>query len=373
MAPRDPYEVLGVSRGATEREIKSAFRTRARELHPDVNAHDPEAEEKFKEAANAYEILSDADRRATYDRYGYEGLRGAGGADPGFSSVQDIFSAFFGGGDPFGFSGGAGGPADGGDVGAAVEITLEDVLEGVSREVDFEAVARCEHCHGNGAEPGTPIKTCEVCDGQGQLRQVTRTPFGQMVRAVVCERCGGDGKIPETPCEVCDGAGRMARERSYEVDIPAGVEAGQRVRVTGAGHSGASGGRDGDLYVQIEISEDERFERDGQDLVTLVDVAATDAMTGTAITVETIEGRQEVTVEPGTQPAAQQKLRGLGLPRLGGGRRGDHRLVFNVIVPANLSEEQLDLARRLGETIEPENLEGARRGGIFGRMRRAFR
>lgn len=372
--PRDPYEVLGVSREATEREIKSAFRTRARELHPDVNDHDPEAEEKFKEAANAYEVLSDDEKRATYDRYGYEGLRTGGQASGGFGSVEDIFQAFFGGGDPFGFSrGGGGGRAGGGDIAASIEVTLEDVLEGASRDITYEAVTKCEHCHGNGAEPGTPIHSCERCGGEGQLRQVTRTAFGQMVRAVVCDRCAGDGRIAETPCEVCDGAGRTAGERHYEIDIPAGIEDGQRVRVSGAGHTGAGGGGAGDLYVEVTVTEDERFERHGQDVVTLVDLAATEAMVGTQVTVETLGGPQEVEVEPGTQPGAQQVLSGLGLPRLGGGRRGDQRLLFNVIVPSNLSEEQIALARRLGDTIEPENLEGSRRGGFFGRVRRAFR
>lgn len=368
--PRDPYEVLGVPREATEREIKSAFRTRARELHPDVNNHDPEAEEKFKEAANAYEILSDAERRATFDQYGYEGMRAGPQGAGGFSSVEDIFRSFFGGGDPFG---GGGGAAAGADIGAQIEITIDDVLAGVSREITFEAVSKCDHCHGNGAEPGTPIHKCDRCGGEGQLRQVTRTAFGQMVRAVVCDRCGGDGRIPETPCEVCDGAGRMAGEHQYEIDVPAGIEDGQRVRITGAGHSGHAGGPSGDLYVEVRVPEDERFERDGQDLVTVVDLAATEAMVGTQVSVETLEGTHEVDVDPGTQPGAQQSLRGLGLPRVGGGRRGDQRLVFNVIVPANLSEEQLELARSLSDTIEPANLEGSGRSGLFGRVRRAFR
>jgi len=371
--PRDPYEVLGVSREATEREIKSAFRSRARELHPDVNDHDPEAEEKFKEAANAYEILSDGERRATFDRYGYEGLRTGGQASAGFGSVEDIFQAFFGGGDPFGFGGGGGGGrAGGGDIGTTIEITLEEVLEGASREIAFEAVAKCEHCHGNGAEPGTPIRQCERCEGQGQLRQVTRTAFGQMVRAVVCERCGGDGRIAENSCEVCGGGGRTAGERHYEIDVPAGIEDGQRVRVSGAGHAGGSGGAAGDLYVEVSVTGDERFERHGQDLVALVDLPATEAMIGTKVTVETLAGPREVDVDPGTQPGAQQVLLGLGLPPLGGGRRGDQRLLFNVIVPSDLSEEQLELARGLAETIEPKNLEGSRKGGFFGRVRRAF-
>ncbi len=192
--PRDPYEVLGVARDASEQDVKKSFRRLARELHPDVNAHDPQAEEKFKEAAEAYEILSDPQRRATYDRYGHEGLRSGGYAPnfDGFGSIGDLFDAFFGGASPFG--GGRGtGPAQGQDVAAAIEIDLSEAASGKRAEVAFEVVERCEHCHGNGAEPGTPIETCERCGGAGQLQAVTRTPFGQMMRTVVCDRCHGDG------------------------------------------------------------------------------------------------------------------------------------------------------------------------------------
>ena len=369
--PRDYYEVLGVERDAPPQEVKRAFRRLARELHPDVNAHDPEAEEKFKEAAEAYEVLSDAEQRRTYDAYGDEGLRSGGWAprSAGFGSIEDIFQAFFGG-DAFGFGGA--GPAEGGDIGASVEISLEDVLGGAQREVEFEAVAACEHCKGNGAEPGTPIHTCERCSGAGQLRQVTRTAFGQMVRAVVCSECGGDGKVAETPCEECSGHGRVARARRWDVDIPAGIQDGQRVRITGAGHAGETGGRAGDLYVEVRVAEDERFQRDGDDLVCLVDLAATAAMLGTTISVETLDGPEQVEVEPGTQPGSERVLRGRGLPRLGGGRRGDQRLLFHVIVPTNLTDEQRRIAAQLEQTIGPENLEPEDGGGIFSRVRRAF-
>jgi molecular chaperone DnaJ len=372
--PRDYYEVLGIERGASEAEIKKAFRSLARELHPDVNKHDPEAEEKFKEAAEAYEVLSDPERRRTYDTFGHEGVR-SGGWSPrssGFGSIEDIFQAFFGGagGDLFGF--GRGGPAGGGDIATTVEVTLEDVLAGVTREVVFDAVGACEHCNGNGAEPGTPIHTCERCGGAGQLRQVTRTAFGQMVRAVVCEACGGDGKVAETPCETCGGSGRTASQRRWEVEVPAGIESGQRVRISGAGHAGDPGGRPGDLYVDVRVAPDERFERDGEDLITVVDLPATAAMLGTTVDVETLEGSRSVEVAPGTQPGAESRLRGLGLPRLGGGRRGDQRLLFNVVVPTNLSEEQREVAARLDDSIEPRNLEPEHGGGFFARMRRAF-
>jgi molecular chaperone DnaJ len=370
--PRDYYEVLGVERGATEQEIKKSFRTLARELHPDVNAHDPEAEEKFKEAAEAYEVLSDAEQRRIYDSYGHDGLRSGGWAprSAGFGSVEDLFSAFFGGGDPFGF--GRRGPAPGGDVAAAVEITLEDVLGGATREVRFDAVAACERCRGNGAEPGTPIRSCERCDGAGQLRQMTRTPFGQMVRAVSCDACGGEGRVAETPCEECGGRGRRATQRTYEVSVPAGIEHGQRVRIAGAGHAGEPGAPSGDLYVEVRVAADDRFERDGRDLVTLLDLPATAAMLGTTVGVETMDGPRDVEVEAGTQPGASTSLRGLGLPQLGGGRRGDHRIVFNVIVPGDLSEEQREHARALDATLTEENLRTDRGGGFFSRVRRAF-
>jgi molecular chaperone DnaJ len=370
--PRDYYEVLGVGRDATQQEVKRAFRQLARELHPDVNAHDPEAEEKFKEAAEAYEVLADPEQRRTYDAFGHEGLKSGGWAprSAGFGSIEDIFQAFFGG-EAFGF--GAGAPAGGGDIGATVEISLEEVLNGAQREVTFEAVTTCEHCRGNGAEPGTPIRTCERCAGAGQLRQVTRTAFGQMVRAVVCDECGGDGKMAEIPCEECSGRGRVAATRRWDVDIPAGIHDGQRVRITGAGHAGEAGGRAGDLYVEVRVAEDERFQRDGDDLITLVDLSATAAMTGATVGVETLDGHREVAAPPGTQPGSESVLRGLGLPRLGGGRRGDQRLIFHVIVPSNLSEDQRQLAAQLEETIGPENLEPAESsGGIFSRVRRAF-
>ncbi|HKG35686.1 MAG TPA: J domain-containing protein [Solirubrobacterales bacterium] len=370
--PRDFYEVLGVDRGASEPEIKKAFRRLARELHPDVNDHDPEAEEKFKEAAEAYEVLSDPERRSVYDRYGHDGLR-SGGFSPrsaGFGSIEDIFEAFFGSGDPFGF-GGRRGPAPGGDVGAAVEIGLEDVLEGVTRELRFDAVGVCGHCKGNGAEPGTPITTCERCDGRGQIQNVARTAFGQMVRTAVCDVCGGDGRVAETPCGECGGRGRTAAEKTYEVQIPAGIESGQRVRISGAGHAGEPGAPPGDLYVEVRVRDDDRFRREGTHLVTVADVAATAAMVGTEIEVETLDGPERVEISPGAQPGDQEVLRGRGLPSLGGGRRGDHRILLNVIVPTRLDDRQLGLARELDETIGPENLESPREG-IFARVRRAF-
>jgi molecular chaperone DnaJ len=375
--PRDYYEVLGVGRDAGETEIKKAFRGLARELHPDVNDHDPEAEEKFKAAAEAYEVLSDAERRRTYDAYGHEGLR-SGGFDPrsaSFGSIDDILQAFFGGGgDAFGFGGGGGGGgrAAGGDILVEAEVDLAEVATGVRREISYHAVGACEHCHGNGAEPGTPISACERCGGAGQLRQVSRTPFGQMVRGVVCDACAGAGKIPETPCAECGGSGRKPGQKTQAIEIPPGIESGQRLRVSGAAHAGDAGAPAGDLYVEVTVAEDERFERDGTDLISVVSIPATEAMLGTAVAVPTLDGEREIELAPGVQPGHEGVLRGAGLPRLGSRRRGNQRVILEVIVPTNLSEEQREVVERLDESLEEANL-GQRHGeGLFSRVRRAF-
>ncbi|HYU60144.1 MAG TPA: molecular chaperone DnaJ [Solirubrobacterales bacterium] len=375
--PRDYYEVLGVDRGASAGEIKKTFRKLARELHPDVNTEDPEAEERFKEAAEAYEVLSDPERRRVYDAFGHEGLR-TGGWSPrsaGVGGFEDIFEAFFGRGDPlfgelFGFQ--RAGPAAGGDVAAAVEISIEEVVSGTSRELSFDAVSICERCRGNGAEPGTPIRTCDECGGSGQMRRVRRTAFGQLVQTGVCSSCGGDGRVPEQPCEQCGGRGRTAGTRTWDVEIPPGIESGQRIRLAGAGHAGEAGARSGDLYVRVTVAEDERFRREGADLVSVVEVLATQAMLGGSVSVPTLDGDRDVDVPPGTQPGDHIVLRGLGLPELRGTYRGDQHVFFNVVVPGNLSDEQRELAARLDETVGPDNLRREHGDGLFSRVRRAF-
>lgn len=380
--PADYYETLGVDRGADEAEIKKAFRHLARDLHPDVNQDDPAAEEKFKAAAEAYEVLSDPERRRTYDAFGHEGLRSGGfhsqAQSAGAGGFQDIFDAIFGagGGSPFDDlfgGGGRGGPAPGGDIGVRIEIELADVLEGVTEEVAFEAVVRCGHCRGNGAEPGTPIHTCETCGGQGQVRQATRTPFGQMVRAAPCPTCNGAGKIPETPCGVCGGGGVVSERKTYEVEVPAGIENGQRIRIAGAGHAGEPGASDGDLFVQVLVADDERFHREGSDLVTVLEVPATTAMLGASVAVDTLRGERDVEVRAGTQHGDSVRLRGEGLPQLRGSRRGDLHVAVKVVTPVKLNDEQREIVERLEGTLEERNVPGGARAGLFERVRRAFR
>ena len=372
MAKPDAYATLGVARGADERAIKKAFRALARELHPDVNSHDPEAEEKFKAAAEAYEVLSDDERRAVYDRYGWEGLdqRGYASQSPGFGSFGDIFDAFFGG-DPFG--GRPGGPVQGGDVGAEIEITLEQAARGASVEVSYDSVEPCARCRGNRAEPGTPIEACERCGGSGQLRSVARTAFGQMVRTQACDVCGGEGRIAQTPCSECRGQGVRAARKTLSVDVPAGIADEQRIRLTGRGHAGERGGPAGDLYVLVRVAADERFLREGNDLITVIDVPAPAAALGTTVMAPTLDGEQEIEVEPGTQGGTVVTLRGRGMPAIGRGRAGDQQVVLNVVIPRNLSERQRVLLTELRESLTAENLAEPDPESILSKVRRALR
>jgi molecular chaperone DnaJ len=369
--PRDPYEVLGLARDASEQEVKKSFRRLARELHPDVNAHDPQAEEKFKEAAEAYEILSDPQRRATYDRYGHEGLRSGGYAPnfDAFGSIGDLFDAFFGGSSPFG--GRSAGSAQGGDVAVALEIDLRQAARGTNEEIAYEAVDRCEHCHGNGAEPGTPIETCARCGGAGQLQVVTRTPFGQMMRTVVCDTCHGDGRTAKQPCGECRGRGRRAGKRTLTVDVPAGIADGQRIRLSGKGHAGEAGAPAGDLYVLVRVRADERFVREGDDLITALDVSAPLAAVGATLDVPTLDGTTSIRITPGTQPGEVLTVRGHGMPSLRNGKRGSLRVVVNVVVPRRLSSEQRELFERLHDTLTEENLRTEE--SMLSKLRRALR
>ena len=372
---RDYYEVLGVGRDADEAAVKKAFRRLARELHPDVNAHDPDAEAKFKEAAEAYEVLSDTDRRQLYDNYGHEGLK-TGGYQPNFGdfgSISDLFSAFFGaGGFDAAFGGGRmrGGPVQGGDVAVAVAIDLADAARGEHVDVSYDVRMRCATCNGNGAKPGTPIETCSRCQGAGQLQAVSRTAFGQLVRNVVCDVCGGDGRWPRDPCETCRGEGMVVDKRKVEVEVPAGISDGQRIRVTGRGHAGERGGPNGDLYVVVRVREDERFLRDGGDLVTVVDVPAPLAALGTTVDVPTLEGTIPVEIKAGTQPGEEIRLGGRGMPPLQRGRTGDLRVVVNVTIPRRLTREQRDMLETFAGTLTDDNRRGDE--GMIAKLKRVL-
>jgi molecular chaperone DnaJ len=284
---------------------------------------------------------------------------------------------FFGGGDfgsIFGGRASRSGPARGPDAAVELSLTLAEVASGVSREVEVELSATCSRCHGNGAEPGTPIETCTRCEGTGQLQSVARSVFGQLVRTELCDVCGGEGKIARTPCGHCGGRGHELLTRSLTVDIPKGIEDGQRIRLSGRGHAGARGGPPGDLYLLARVEPDPRFERHGEDLVTRLDVPFTDAALGATLNVPTLEGEEDVVLAPGTQPATVLRLRGRGLPALRGRRKGDLHVVVNVLVPSRLNDEQRELLRRFAESANGDTYpEEKGREGLFDRLRHAFR
>ena len=254
-----------------------------------------------------------------------------------------------------------------------VEVSLAEAATGASVEVAYDLVDTCERCRGNGAEPGTPIETCPTCGGTGRVRAVSRTAFGQLVREHACETCGGDGRIPAEPCTECGGRGRRAVRKTLQVDIPAGIADEQRIRLSGRGHAGERGGPPGDLYVLVRIEEDERFLRDGNNLVSVVDVPAPAAALGTTVTVPTLDGDEEIEVAAGTQPGTVVTLRGRGMPTIGRGRRGDQQVVLNVVVPRNLSARQKELLGELRESLTPENLEERADESLLSKVKRALR
>jgi molecular chaperone DnaJ len=367
---RDYYEILGLSRAADDGEIKRAFRTLARELHPDVSEAE-DAQERFREVVEAYEVLSKRETRELYDRFGHAGLR-SGGFSPtqfDFGSLSDLFSAFFGD-DLFGV-GARPRRTRGADVAVEVEIELAEAAQGTKRQVPFPVAVSCQTCAGSGAAPGTTPIACPTCGGAGRLQQISRSAFGEFVRMQTCPACRGAGQQIAEPCPDCRGEGRVVEERQLEVEIPPGIHDGQQIRISGEGHAGGGGARSGDAYVRVRIHADPRFVREGDDIFSTVDLTITDAALGAAVNVPTLDGDVELEFEPGTQPGEVRVLRGRGMPVLQGFGRGDQRVFVNVTVPRRLTDEQRHLLEQFASTADGETYRTDE--GFFEKLKSAFR
>jgi molecular chaperone DnaJ len=365
--PRDYYEILEVERDASGEDVKRAFRRLARTLHPDVSEA-PDAEERFKEVAEAYEVLSDPDSRSRYDRFGHDGMAGREFHTEQFmdlGNLGDLLGSLFGR-DPFA----ARGPASGADAQTDAEITLAEAAFGAKLELDLDLVSVCDRCEGSGAEPGTGVSTCPTCNGAGEVRQVVNSVFGQMMRSGACDTCRGRGKIVEKACHDCRGRGRRPVKRHVTVAVPVGVDDGQAIRVSGAGHAGEPGGKAGDLYVRLHVTEDPRFVRDGNDLVSTVELTLAQAVLGTTVTVPTLEGEASLEFAPGTQPGEVRSMRGKGMPALRGGGRGSLRVLVNVLVPKHLTREQKELMERFRDSEDERTYK--HEGRLGDAIRRAF-
>jgi molecular chaperone DnaJ len=363
---RDYYLILGVERTASDAEIKRAYRKLAQQWHPDVNA-DPGAHDRFTEINEAYQVLSDPERRGRYDMFGQAGLGGAGGAGfEGFGGFSDIFDAFFGG------AGGAasarrGRPQPGADLRYDLRITFEEAVKGTDKEIEFSVLQRCETCAGSGAKTGTEAVACPQCGGRGEVRSVRQTMLGQMVNVGTCPRCRGEGRIVETPCETCRGDGRTERRRTLRVSIPPGIDEGHQIRLSNEGEAGPRGGAAGSLYVAVHVQPHPTLKREGTELFYEAAISIAQAALGTRITVPTVDGDEEIEIKPGTQPDSEIRLRGKGVPHLRrSGARGDLHVLVDVVVPTRLSKKARELlaayAEENGETVE------AGGGGLRGKL-----
>ncbi len=348
----DYYEALGVSRDATVDEIKAAFRRLARETHPDANPGDPAAEARFREVAEAYEVLSDPERKARYDR---GEVFGGGDLFSQFGGLDDILQQFFGGGFGGGFGGRRNGPRRGPDIGATVTLTLEEAAVGVSREIEFRAPGTCDRCNGTGSEPGHDPVTCPTCRGAGSVQVARESFLGRIMTVAPCSRCNGKGRIIEHPCTKCEGGGLVTIDRSVTVEIPPGVEDGMRLRLSGRGGAGERGAPSGDVYVEVGVEPDERFDRDGDELHHRIEIGISEAVFGTTIEVPVIDGATEtIDLPAGTQPETVYRLAKKGMPRLKRRGRGDMLVHIGVAVPTDLTDEQEDALRSYAELREEQ-------------------
>jgi len=357
LSKRDYYEVLGVNKDASDEEIKKSYRKLARQYHPDVNPNKKEAEEKFKEISEAYEVLSDSDKRAQYDRFGHVGPEaggfggfggGFGGTGSDFGGFGDIFDMFFGGG----FGGGqqAKGPRKGADLRLDLSVSFEEAAFGVEKDVQINRTESCPGCQGTGAEPGTHSSSCPTCGGKGQVAESQNTPFGRFQTVRPCPRCQGEGRIIETPCKECRGSGSVRKNRAIHIKVPGGVDNGSRLRMAGEGEGGARGGPPGDLYVYISVKPHKVFRRDGYDVFCEIPITFSQAALGDEIEVPTLEGKTKLRIPEGTQTGSNFRMKGKGIPNLRGFGRGDQHILVKVVTPTALTEKQRELMRQFAES-----------------------
>ncbi len=375
---RDYYEVLGVDKSASDDEIKKAYRKKAKEFHPDLHPGDKEAEDKFKEANEAYEVLSDPDKKSKYDRFGHAGVDpnyGAGGPGGGFGGMDfdlgDIFGSFFGGGFGGGRQANPNAPRRGSDTQARVTLSFEEAAKGCKKKVEFTRIELCPECHGSGAASGTSPETCPDCHGRGQVNVQQRTPFGVIQTSKSCSRCGGKGQIIKTPCSKCKGKGAVSKKVTLEVDIPAGIDDRQVLNVGGQGNSGANGGPSGNLHVTVLVRPHPFFERDGYDVWCEVTISFAQAALGDTLEVPTLEGKVRYDVPAGTQPGTVFKLKGRGIQSLNGRGKGDQLVRLIVDVPKNLTSRQKELLREFEKESGSKAPSGDGNGkGFFGKKKK---
>ena len=376
---RDYYEVLGLKKGASDDEIKKAYRKQAKKYHPDVHPGDAEAEAKFKEVNEAYEVLSDPGKKSKYDQFGHAAFdqQGGFGGGAGFGVMDFDMGAIFG--SMFGFGGGSprrnNGPMRGNDIGMEMYVSFEEAVFGATKEVSVKVVDTCEACGGNGAKPGTHAESCHKCNGTGQERYVQQSIFGSMTSVRTCSACGGSGKIIKDPCNVCDGKGRVRKTKKFEVNIPKGIDNGQTIRLAGKGDAGVRGGSPGDLLITIYVRPHEYFVRKGSNIFCDVPISFVQAALGDTITVRTIDGDHTITIKPGTQPDTVQTIRGKGVfnvrnPRI----RGDQVITLKVKVPTSLTSSQKELLRKFGEeTGDLPKEDDEEKKGFFDKIKDAFK
>jgi len=380
MTKRDYYEILGVDKNATKDDLKKAYRKLAMQYHPDRNPDDKEAEEKFKEAAEAYEVLSNDDKKASYDRYGHDGLRGGGYSSTGFTDINDIFSHFsdiFGGSSIFDdFFGGSqrqrgrkkGSGTPGSDLRINLKLTLEEIASGVNKKVKIKKHVKCTECSGSGAEAGTSRRTCSVCQGSGEVRSVSRSVFGQFVNISTCNNCGGEGVVVDKPCRVCMGDGRVQSEVTVSIDVPAGVHEGSYMTLRGEGNSGKRNGSNGDIIVVFQEIPHEYFVREGDDILYDLFVTFPDAVLGTEIEVPTLNGKALLKIEPGIQPGKLLKMSNKGIKHVNQSGSGDQIVRVNVEVPRKVSSKEKEMLKELSKMNSFKKASKADDGNFFKRF-----